>query len=193
MDTTYLKRYKVCIVLLNYFNNEVTLDCVRSVLGSDLEELPFIVVVDNSNKSSALEEDLNFYPDIKYLFPGKNLGFARGVNHGIGWAGENLGFEYLFILNNDTILANDTIGKLITAAKKNPSVTIFTPCVITEEPEPRIWNAGGRMNYFRMTPLINNIGKFHIGDFTERWNNLFCFRLCNVHSCQSIQPEGRAV
>jgi GT2 family glycosyltransferase len=159
MDKASLEREKVCIILLTYFNNGDTIGCVRSVLASSPDECPFIVVVDNSDVRSTLEEDLSFYPDLKYLFPGTNMGFAGGVNYGVGWAIENLTFEYLFILNNDTVLASDTLRKLIMTAEANSSVTIFAPCIITDEQEPRIWYAGGKMNFYRMTPVISNIGK----------------------------------
>lgn len=149
----------LCIILLNYNNERDTLECVRSIYNSDNIELPYIVIVDNSDIKSIPANYLNFYPDLKILNPGHNLGFAEGNNYGIRWALSKIYFKYLFVLNNDTILLKDTLYQFIKNADNNPSVSVFTPCIITDEVQPRIWYSGGDLDYIRMTPRMYNIGK----------------------------------
>ena len=88
----------LCIVLLNYKNDQDTVDCVNSVKDSALIELPYLVVVDNGLNSRELKDKLGFYPDLQILSPENNLGFGRGINFGIHWALENIEFTFLLIL-----------------------------------------------------------------------------------------------
>jgi GT2 family glycosyltransferase len=148
---------------LNYNNNNDTIDCVSSVYNSENIELPFVVVINNSDNESHLVDALGSYTDLKVLFPGKNLGFSKGNNFGIKWALENLNFDFLMVLNNDTLLQKDTLHKLISYANNNPEVTLFAPCIITAEEPPRIWYAGGDLKYSRMTARISHIEE-HFGD-----------------------------
>jgi GT2 family glycosyltransferase len=148
---------KLCIIILNYNNELDTIACVTSVYDSENIELPFIIIVDNSNKKSQFNDRLEFYPVLKILAPEKNLGFAEGNNYGIRWALDNMIFDFLFILNNDTLLKKDTLFKMLSYAFENPQVTVFTPCIVTAETPPRIWYAGGELNHCRITPRVNHI------------------------------------
>ena len=44
--------FSLAIVLVNYNNNDDTIDCVRSIQESEEIELPFIIIVDNDSKQS---------------------------------------------------------------------------------------------------------------------------------------------
>jgi GT2 family glycosyltransferase len=157
-DGNMIKK-EVCIILLNYNNNPDTVACVRSVVDSTSTAGTYTVVVDNSDKSSDLGYSLSFCRDLKLLFPGKNLGFAAGINFGLKWAIANIEFDYLFILNNDTLLAPDCIEKLIAAAIQHKEVTLFSPTILTNGSERLIWYGGASLNLFKMTPVIRNIGR----------------------------------
>ena len=149
----------LCIILLNYKNEADTVSCVKSVLDSDCSELPYIVVVDNSSSETHLDEKLRFYPDIQVLFPNRNLGFAEGNNFGIRWVRKHVNFNFLLILNNDTLLWRNAISIMISYAVRHPETDFFAPCIITSDSPPRIWYAGGEINNCLMTPRINFIGK----------------------------------
>jgi len=153
------KKVTLCIILVNYLNDQDTVNCVRSVMESDLEELPFIVVVDNGSKADSLNDLLLFYPERKVIKMAENAGFAKGNNAGLNWSAENLIFKYLFILNNDTILHHDTIRILIERAAEKKDFTIFSPRIITAGTTSSIWYAGGILNLSRMTPVISHSGQ----------------------------------
>jgi GT2 family glycosyltransferase len=148
----------ICIILVNYRNDSDTVACIRSIMESVITDLPFIVVVENSGSQSTLNEKLDFYSHLHVLNPGTNLGFAGGNNYGVRWAFENLCFDFLFILNNDTIVRKDTLSTLYCYALTHSEVSFFTPCIITGDTTSRIWYAGGEMNFSRMTPVITGIG-----------------------------------
>jgi GT2 family glycosyltransferase len=147
----------ICIILLNYKNDCETIACVRSIFDSSCQKRPFIVIVDNSGLESVLKDKLNFYPDLHVLVPEKNLGFASGNNFGIIWALNHLSFDFLFILNNDTLLLKDTIDKLVEYAINNPDIKYIAPCIITDNALPKIWYAGGVIKKWLLTPRINLI------------------------------------
>jgi len=150
---------ELCIILLNYYNDHDTVECVESIKRSINIELPYIVVTDNSDGQSRLEEKLAFYPYLQILVPSENLGFGGGVNYALKWAVKNLTFDYLLVMNNDTLLRTNTLINLVEYAKVHNSFSLIAPCIITAETPPRIWYAGGDINTSRLTPVIRNIGK----------------------------------
>lgn len=161
---------ELCIIILNYNNDSDTIACVTSVYKSENIDLPFIIIVNNSDNESKLDNGIEFYPDIEVLTPEKNLGFAEGNNYGIRWALNNLTFNFLLVLNNDTILKKDTLSKMLAYTHKNPSVTVVAPCIITAEEPPRIWYAGGKLNNVNMTPIIDHIEEnFSVSDLKDSY------------------------
>jgi len=157
----------LCIVLLNYKNDQDTVDCVNSVKDSALIELPYLVVVDNGLNSRELKDKLGFYPDLQILSPENNLGFGRGINFGIHWALENIEFTFLLILNNDVLVERSALQKLIDCAYRNKDISYFTPCIVTLDRPPRVWYAGGELIQNRMTAMVYNIGSEYVENRLE--------------------------
>jgi GT2 family glycosyltransferase len=149
----------LCIVLVNYRNDEDTVACVKSIHDSGYSPKPEIVVVENSGGPSNIESVLSYYPGIKILNPGKNLGFAEGNNYGIRYAAHSLVFDFLLILNNDTLLKKDTLSNLVSFAKLHPELLFTAPVIVTMDSPSRIWFGGGGFLFSRMTAIINHIGE----------------------------------
>jgi GT2 family glycosyltransferase len=53
----------------------------------------------------------------------RNLGFAGGMNVGLRYA-MLAGFEYVWLLNNDTVIAPDALRTLVTRAERDPQIGI---------------------------------------------------------------------
>ena len=72
-----------------------------------------VIIVDNASKVtdwlSALEVD---FPDIRVLRNGHNAGLAAGLNQGITYALSEFKPEWIFILDQDSILEGDAISVL---------------------------------------------------------------------------------
>jgi GT2 family glycosyltransferase len=147
---------KVAIVLVNYNNDHDTLDALASIKSSNLEELPFVIVIDNSSKSTSITDSSAFYRDIKVIVSKTNIGFARANNLGIEWLHENVTCDYIFILNNDTELEKDALQHLINFMDSSDTQTVVcTPQILVQSDPNEVWYGGGSFNYNRLTPRIN--------------------------------------
>lgn len=98
-------------------------------LYKTLESIPEnynIIVVDNNSTDDTVNFVQTNYPEIQLLPQMVNLGFGRGNNIGITYA-LNQNANYVFLLNQDAYLQNDTISKLVEVHKQNQEFGILSP------------------------------------------------------------------
>src|SRR5215212_4618868 len=95
----------ICMVSLDCLR--VVVDCLESLRRSAYQDFE-IIVADNGSVDGTLEY-LRAQPDVRLIENGYNAGFTKGTNQGIV-AGNG---RYILWLNTDTILREDSLGKLI--------------------------------------------------------------------------------
>lgn len=95
---------------------KVTLDSVLSSEGIRAH----LWLVDNGNTTGAVHR-LPSHPQITILRPGRNLGYAGGVNHGAAHGSA----ATLVVLNSDVRVARDALAKLVAIAAE-PEVALAT-------------------------------------------------------------------
>lgn len=87
------------------------------------------IVVDNGSPDGT-EDALKNYklPNMNYKFiqSGSNLGFAGGNNVGIKYALDQK-FDYILLLNNDLILPQDMVTKLVEYMESDTSIGVVSP------------------------------------------------------------------
>ena len=98
----------VSIIIVNYNTKQLTLDCLKSIYDHTTEIDFEIIVVDNASSDNSVEAIKATYPLVKVIEPNENLGFGRANNLGAKYAKG----EYLFLLNSDTLLIENSIKKL---------------------------------------------------------------------------------
>ena len=102
---------KAVIVVLNWNGWRDTLECLVS-----LEHLAYpnykVVVVDNASSDGSEEKICEAFPAVQLIQSGANLGFAGGNNVGIRYALEQ-GADYIWLLNNDTVVEPDALTHLV--------------------------------------------------------------------------------
>ena len=84
--------------------------------------------MDNASTDNSEEYIRQYFPKITFIQAGRNLGFAEGNNLAIKSALDQKA-DYIFLVNNDTELESDLIGKLIKTAESNNSIGIIGPAV----------------------------------------------------------------
>lgn len=108
---------KVYVVILNWNRPKDTLECINSVLALDKGKLSIsIVVVDNASTDNSVKLLKKLGSKIVLLQNASNLGYAGGNNVGIKYALAQ-DAKYVLILNNDTILKEDLLQRLVLSAK----------------------------------------------------------------------------
>ena len=98
----------VSIVTINYNSIDHTIELLRSIQRLEYSNLE-VIVVDNAseiNPKPVLEE---CFPSVIFIRSSTNLVFAGGNNLGI----ERSRGDFIFFLNNDTILSVDVINILL--------------------------------------------------------------------------------
>ena len=108
----------VCIILVNFKNEEKTVDCLRALEKSTVQP-DCIYVVDNActENSKQFFESNSFKFDVRWIWNKENRGFAAGCNQGIQLALKEHDGSFVWLLNNDTQPEPTALEKLLEKAK----------------------------------------------------------------------------
>jgi GT2 family glycosyltransferase len=138
---------KIAIVILNWNGLQDTLECLRSIQKITYPNYT-TVVIDNGSKGNDAEIIKEKFGDFVYMVEeDKNLGFAGGCNVGIRWALQS-GAKYILLLNNDTVVDAGFLTELVSIAQNNLQIGIVGPKVYYYEQPKKIFNVGGKVNFF---------------------------------------------
>lgn len=135
---------KVSIILVNYNGTDDTIDCINSLHKISYRNYE-IIVVDNASKDVDTLEELLQPMGVMLLKSKENLGFAGGNNLGINYALYQ-GTDYALLLNNDTVVDEKFLDKLLAVSENNLGVGIVTGKILFYSSPDHIWFAGGEMN-----------------------------------------------
>jgi len=111
---------KVSVILVNYNTYNLTADCIRSLKQFTHTEHE-IILVDNASTQGNADQFLSDFPGIKLIRSEKNGGIAYGNNLGIAQANG----DYILLLNNDTILTENSIGKSLDHILEHPDCGVL--------------------------------------------------------------------
>ena len=91
---------QVSIVIVNYKNPPLIVQCVKSILKYEKTVDYEIIVIDNDSQDDTEQQLRAIYPKLKWIQMGYNSGFAKANNAGT----KETNGEYILFLNADTIL-----------------------------------------------------------------------------------------
>ncbi len=146
---------KVGIVVLNYNGWRDTIECLESL--QKLRYLNFeVIVVDNASPNDSWEKLSSWVRDYRedplpkgfniFLIQTKtNLGYGGGNNAGIRHALENA-CDYVWLLNNDTIVDEHALAALIDCAIKIPQIGLVGSQLYYHEDRSLQALGGGSIN-----------------------------------------------
>ncbi|MDZ7771562.1 MAG: glycosyltransferase family 2 protein [Balneolaceae bacterium] len=151
-----MNRPEIHIILVNWNGWRDTLECIAS-----LEELDYpnarIVVVDNGSTNDSVRQLRSRCRDHTLLESGRNLGFAGGTNLGIRHAMEE-GADYLWILNNDTVVESQALDRLLERMQGEPRIGICGSRLIYLD-QPEVLQALGGGTYNRWLGITRYVGE----------------------------------
>lgn len=140
---------KVFIIILNWNGWSDTLECLKSLNGVDYPNFEIILIDNGSKEKPPVIGDRQFSNlKINQIFNETNLGFSGGNNQGIKIALEKVA-DYVLLLNNDTIVANDFLDKLVNQIEKDKKIGIIGPQMLFYEAPKLIWFGGGKLNWLK--------------------------------------------
>lgn len=139
---------KVTVVILNLNRKNDTDDCIESVKSSTYPNLN-ILLVDNGSQDNSVEYLKSKHPDIEIIVNEKNLGYAEGNNIGVNIALKKHS-DYILLLNNDTLIEQNLINKLVNIAHNNINIGLVQPKLLYPD-NKTINNTGLYLDVFGCT------------------------------------------
>ncbi len=109
------------IVILTHNELEYTRQCVESILKYTREPYE-LIFVDNGSSDGTIEY-LQSLSGARVIANPINLGFGTGCNQGMSVARG----EYIVLLNNDTVVTEGWLNRMITRVESDPSVGMVGP------------------------------------------------------------------
>ena len=131
----------VVIVLLNWNGWRDTHACLGSLAGLDYPNYE-VVVVDNASTDGSEAELRKRHPKLTLLQSGANLGFAGGNNVGLRSALAH-GAEYVWLLNNDTLVEPDALSELVGKMQREPDLGLCGSTLLYESQRGTVQALGG--------------------------------------------------
>src|SRR5258708_9365707 len=120
----------VSIVTLNYRKKDLTISCITSLWEQYASEFTSnkmeVIIVDNDSQDDSVETLRRVIKEKKYanmrvIANSSNAGFGAGCNMGA----KNSTGEFIFFLNNDTIVKDKGLIKMGEYSKEHPDIAIL--------------------------------------------------------------------
>ena len=149
------------IIIVNYNVEKYIISCIQSIYKHSRSNYKFeIIVIDNNSSDNSVKKIKKKYPNVKLIENSENYGYSIAANQG-GLASKG---EYLFFLNPDTFLIEDSLSVLIEKAKNIKEKFILGPVLATTK-------GSIHQSFWGETNLINTIFSIYHLDFLNVTKN----------------------
>lgn len=152
----------VSIIMLTRNILSDTRRCLKSLDQYTARNFELIIIDNGSNDGTVpyLKTLKQKQPRLRLIFNDKNTGFAQACNQGIRIARGN----YLLLLNNDVLLSEGWLDRMIACAQSHPSVGVVGPCTnaaVGEQVVPVSFGADEReVQRFAARHVLRNPGRW---------------------------------
>lgn len=123
------KRNDVAIIIVTYNSEDEISACLESVLQERKSITQQVIVIDNESSDGTVEIVKQKFPEVELVQPGKNLGFAAGVNLGVGLSDA----EFVLLFNPDAVVRDHAVDKVVEFARANPKYGLYGGRALDEE------------------------------------------------------------
>ena len=128
------------IIILNYNEWKHTIECLNSL--SCIQEDCKIVLIDNKSTDDSIDKLEKWIQNQKelssnliFIKSSENNGYAAGNNIGIKYVESQEDAQFIWILNNDTLIQEDTFKNLINCYKnlENENIALLGSKILNED------------------------------------------------------------
>jgi GT2 family glycosyltransferase len=140
----------VVTVLPNWNLRADLAECLNSLAQTTYPQ-HHIIVVDNASTDDSVVYVREHYPCVTVLQLPSNRGYAAALNAGIACALAE-GAEYVFALNNDTIVPPETLSRLVAVLEADSGIGIVTPKLLDHRRPGRLYSLGDRRSAWLPLP-----------------------------------------
>ncbi len=129
--------YQVAIVITNWNGRQHLETCLRSVFAQDFQDFA-VFVVDNASTDDSVDMVQKRFPQVRLIQNEANLGLCAANNQGILATKA----KFVAILNNDTELEPDWLGRLVQAIKVDTQIGMCACKMLLTDKRDMIESAG---------------------------------------------------
>lgn len=141
-----IEQVKVCISILNWNSAQDTLLCLQSL--KQIQRVPHDIVVLDNGSSDDSPIVLQSQDGFELIESKINLGFAGGHNLVMKHALER-DYDYVWLLNNDSIVEDACLENLIIAAESNTDWALLSPIIKNRQAPHEVQHAVSLLNRTR--------------------------------------------
>lgn len=134
-------------MVVTYNGRKYVDNCLRTLIDSSPDNID-VVVVDNDSADGTAAYVREFFPSIRVVESGANLGYGEANNKG---ALTGTG-QYIAVLNQDALVTTGWLTPLIDALEAHPAVGLVTPKILQHDTPDRINTCGNAPHYTGITP-----------------------------------------
>ena len=165
------------IIVVNYNSCDFTIQCIESLYNLNNKAFKILLVDNNSSDKSLelLNDKFSSYDNFEMISSISNNGYASGINQGIDYALKQNDCKYIWILNNDTKVYENTLDELIISDNSTSKKTIWGSKIINSN--KTIQSIGCRLNKMFMTTSHN------YKDCKDSKENYRVSQLDYIHGC----------
>ncbi len=141
-----MKIINITVLILNWNGTKDTLECIKSLEDTNYPNFS-IKILDNGSNKEEYHKLLNKSKSHRtHIYRSEeNLGFAGGNNLLLSKIDDN--YDYIMLLNNDTVVDKDIFYKLALEVAKNNLVHIIGPTILNYRSRT-IQSAGAKINLY---------------------------------------------
>lgn len=163
---------RVTVVIVNWNGKDNTLSCLASLGKRN------IIVVDNASTDGSVEAINTRFPAVEIIQNSENLGFTGGNNIGIKSA-LSRGADFIWLLNNDTVVDKNALQSLIEAFDDRSVGIAGSKIYFSHGREFHkdrykigelgnvLWYAGGRIDWNNMYASHRGVDEVDRGQYDE--------------------------
>ena len=112
---------KLSVIIVSWNTAEITCNCIRSIYEQTYDISFEIIVVDNASSDNSVQAIKTDFPNVILVENKTNAGFGKANNQGMNLARG----KYLLLLNSDTIVLKNALGKVVSFADTNPDAGVI--------------------------------------------------------------------
>ena len=118
------------IIIVSWNVRELLATCLRSIEEVHDKQLSVeVIVVDASSEDDTLDMLAGDFPSVQAIATSENVGFSRGNNIGIAAAQG----KYVLLLNPDTEVIGDALGRMVAFMDANEKVGVVGPQLLDSD------------------------------------------------------------
>lgn len=150
---TKLANKRVGVVILNWNNYTDLVETIEAVYTNQKSYSEIdILVVDSGSIDRSTNKVQKKYPNNKYIYLKKNVGFAKGNNAGIKYFLKK-NYPYIFLLNNDISLEKSCIAKLVAELETNSRCAMVGPRIYSYDNRDKFQLTSGELDIWKAKPM----------------------------------------